>query len=202
MRTNRRKTNPKVRSGKVLRKNRTELSRHYWQTSQDETVIDRLRPGQGYRHYLTIADVRKFLEIVPNWDYHSQHLDAVILDDGGLNCMGWYNDGIIAVCAWERELTIDWDTSFVLEHVSVLDRLGVETEPIEDDPEGTWCYFDEKSIKGFQLMHIFLHELGHHVDRITTRSQKSPVRGEAFAETYALVEAEKLWDDYFQVFGW
>lgn len=201
MRPSQRKTSTKVRNGKVARKNRTELSNHYSQIRQAETVIDRLRPGEGYKHYLTIADVKRFLQILPDWTELSIGLDAVVLAEGG-DAMGWHWDGVVAVCAWEREYAVDWDTQFVDEHAVILDRLGVRHEPIEDDPDGRLCYFDDASIKGFQLMHILLHELGHHHDRMTTKSQARSARGELFAETYALKYADRLWDAYFREFNW
>ena len=201
MRRSQRKTGTKVRDGKVTRKNRTELSNHYSQVRQSETVIDRLRPGEGYRHYLTIADVKQFITILPDWSDLSVGLDAIVLAEGG-DAMGWHWDGVVAICAWEREYSIDWDTSFVAEHSPILDRLGVERELVDDDPDGTWCHFDDASIKGFQLMHILLHELGHHHDRMTTRSRASSARGEDFAESYAMRYADKLWDAYFREFNW
>ncbi len=201
MRRSQRKTGTKVRDGKVLRKNRTELSNHYSQVRQHETVIDRLRPGDGYKHYLTIADVRRFINILPDWHELSYGLDAIILDEGG-GAMGWHWDGIVAICAWERELDSEWDNEFVQQHVAILDRLGVEREPMPNDSEGTRCYFDESSIKGFQLMHVLLHELGHHHDRMSTRTKRSSARGETYAESYALRYSEQLWDAYFQVFNW
>jgi hypothetical protein len=201
MRSSQRKTGTKVRDGKVTRKNRTELSNHYSQVRQFETVIDRLRPGEGYKHYLTIADVRRFIGILPDWDELSAGLDAIILDEGG-GRMGWHWDGVVAVCAWERELASDWDNEFVEAHAAILDRLGVERKPMPNDPQGTLCYFDEPSIKGFQLMHILLHELGHHHDRMNTRSRRASARGEKYAESYSLKYAEKIWDAYFRVFNW
>jgi hypothetical protein len=39
--------------------------------------------------------------------------------------------------------------------------------------------------RAFQLIHIFIHELGHHHDRMTTRSKRDACRGEGYAETYA-----------------
>ena len=201
MRHSQRKTGTKVRNGKVTRKNRTDLSNHYSQVRQENTVVDKLRPGVGFKHYLTIGDVKRFLQLLPDWDELSVGLDAVILAEGG-DCMGWHWDGVVAICAWERQYTIDWDTSFVKQHEDILDRLGVERELVDGDPEGTWCYFDDQSIKGFQLMHILLHELGHHHDRMTTKTRVTSARGESYAESYANKYAERLWDEYFQHFNW
>jgi hypothetical protein len=184
-----------------MRKNRFDLSNHYSQVRQARPVIDRLRPGKGYKHYLTISDVRRFIGILPDWSVLSIGLDAIVLAQRE-DCLGWHWDGVVAVCAWEREYVLDWDATFVTEHRPVLERLGVQCEPIENDPHGTWCYFDDASIKGFQLMHILLHELGHHHDRMTTRSRLRSARGELFAESYALKYADRLWHAYFREFGW
>lgn len=201
MRLSQRKTGTKVRNGKVSRKNRTELSNHYSQVSQLEPVIDRRRPGAGYRHYLTINDVRRFIRLLPDWDELAVGLNAVILSER-TDCLGWHKPGLIAVCAWEREPVQDWDREFVEEHASVLARLGVSYEPIPGKPDGLLCGFDEASVKGFLLMHILLHELGHHHDRMTTRSRRNTARGESYAEEYALKYADRLWDDYFTEFNW
>ena len=201
MRSPQRKTGTKVRDGKVTRKNRTELSNHYSQVRQSETVIDRLRPGDGFKHYLIIDDVRRFIALLPDWNQLSVGLDAIVLDKGG-DGMGWHWDGVVAVCAWERHHTLDWDRCFVDDHAALLDRLGVHREPSKNGTDRIWCYFDDASIKGFQLMHILLHELGHHHDRMTTKSKRKAARGESFAETYALKYADRLWADYFQEFSW
>ena len=119
-----------------------------------------------------------------------------------VDALGWHWDGVVAVCAWERQHVLDWDTDFVNDHVEILKRLGVACDPDEEDPKRTRCHFNEASIKGFQLMHILLHELGHHHDRMTTKSQDQSSRGESFAETYALKYADRLWDAYFEEFNW
>ena len=201
MRSRPRKTGTKVKNGKVSRKNRTELSAHYSQTKQPHVVVDRQRPGEGFKHYLTISDVRRFIAILPDWNELSVGLNAIVLAERE-DCLGWCWNGMVAVCAWERELTLDWDTTFVVEHATVLDRLGVRFEAINDDSEGMWCHFDESSIKGFQLMHILLHELGHHHDRMTTKSQQNIARGESYAEKYANDYADRIWDAYFKEFNW
>lgn len=197
-----RKTGIKVRNGKVCRKNRTALSNHYTQVRQPEPVIDRLRPGKGYKHFLTIDDVRRFIGILPDWNLLSRGLDAIVLDEGHHRRMGWHRPGLVAVCAWERQPQVEWGTGFVQEHQRVLHRLGVNCEQSEVEPEWTWCDFDENSVKGFQLMHVLLHELGHHHDRMTTKSRRRASRGERFAENYANRYADRLWGDYFREFRW
>lgn len=150
---------------------------------------------------MTIADVRRFINILPDWEELSVGLDAIVLAEND-DCMGWHWEGVVAICSWEREVIQDWDKEFVEEHVEILDRLGVRLEPIENDPEGILCHFDEASVKGFQLMHILLHELGHHRDRMTTKSQENAARGEPYAEKYAIELADKMWESYFREFNW
>src|SRR5262249_30242284 len=130
----------------------------------------------------------------------SRGLNAVLLAPGRWNVAGWHRPGIVAVCAWERELQREWHADFVAEHRDVLDRLGVEQVPT--DPPWQIVKFTESSARGFQLMHVLLHELGHHHDRMTTRSQRDADRGEDYAEAYALRYAEPLWERYFRKFGW
>jgi hypothetical protein len=212
MRSVHRKTNPRVRDGKVQRKNRTAVSPHYSQTPQDRPIVDRQRPGEGYRHLLTKSQLYQFIDLLPDWAELSHGLNAVVLAPGDQRAMGWCGRGIVAICAWERELHGEWSVDFIADHRGVLDRLGVVIEPVFDDvedeqryrpnPDYQLCRFSETSARGFQLMHIFLHELGHHHDRITTRSQRSASRGEGYAEQYAHRYGEEIWASYFRVFGW
>ncbi len=51
-----------------------------------------------------------------------------------------------------------------------------------------------------QNLHILLHELGHHHDRITTRSRRRASRGESYAEQYARTYEERIWADYLRRF--
>ena len=53
------------------------------------------------------------------------------------------------------------------------------------DRGGGYDSWTEGQARAFQLLHVFLHELGHHHDLITTRRQLRGGRGEAYAERYA-----------------
>ena len=59
----------------------------------------------------------------------------------------------------------------------------------------------ESTVMAYQLLHIFLHELGHHHDRMSTRSQRRSSRGERYAEHYACAYEERIWQSYLRVFG-
>jgi hypothetical protein len=212
MRRQQRKTTPRVRDGKVQRKNRTDVSPHYSNTRLDRPAVVRQRPGQGHRHLLTKRQLYQFIDLLPDWEELSLGLKAVLLAPAERLTMGWYRPGVVALCAWEREVAVEWDVDFIEKHRHVLDHLGVPIEPVFDTPEDEECCrpnlffqvcrFTEASARGFQLMHVFLHELGHHHDRMTTRSRRCSSRGEGFAEQYANRYADRIWQEYFTLFGW
>ncbi|MCP3917300.1 MAG: hypothetical protein GY711_17275 [bacterium] len=200
MRYRSRKTTPKVRAGKIQRKNRPDLSPDIFPWIPGNPTIRRERPGAGHRHLLRVQDVERFLSLLPDWDELSSGLRGVLIAEAEEGTMGWHVPGTVSVCAWEREIEGYWTTGFVDDHRDVLERLGV---PCEQTHQGDYhVRWTETSARGFQLMHILLHELGHHHDRMTTRSQEDSSRGEDYAEQYALRYAERLWERYFEVFGW
>ena len=174
-----RKTAMKVQGGRALRKNNWRRDRDdLWIPRPDEVRIVREAPGYGLRHLVTVPQLRAFLERLPMWDEVAVGLRAVVLS-GDDHAMGWHNAGVIGLCGWERELW--WEDAhpwFLEEHEWILDRLGVE----RDGPQVRWT---EEQARDFQLLHVLPHELGHHRDRMTTRSQSRAARGEPFAERYA-----------------
>ena len=93
---------------------------------------------------------------------------------------------------------MDYDRDFYLNHQAVFQRLGVDTEKRK---RGFLCRFTEAQVKAYQLLHILLHELGHHHDRMTTRSQREAARGEDFAEQYALRYEQTIWERYVELFS-
>ena len=152
-----RKSAPKVRNGKTQRKNRTALTPYYSQTCQLYPAIDRQRPGPGYRHLITQKQLHQFIELLPDWEELSRGLDAVILAPGEENLLGWYRPRRVAVCAWEKNFKKEWHVDFIREHAAILERLGVEPEPIYDsafaeqfdrpDPCYELCKFTETSTR-------------------------------------------------------
>lgn len=58
----------------------------------------------------------------------------------------------------------------------------------------------EDQARAFQLLNVFLHELRHHHDLMTTRSGRETARGESYAEQFALELADEMRDDYLRVF--
>ena len=111
---------------------------------------------------------------------------------------GWHLPGVVAICAWPRALWVDYDQEFYAEHRGVFERLGVA---VEKRKGSVLCRFTEAQVKAYQLLHILLHELGHHHDRMTTRSRRDSARGEHFAEQYALRYEQTIWERYVEIFG-
>jgi len=161
-------------------------------------VIDRERPGPAYRHILRRRDVESFIEILPDWEELSESLDAIVLARGDPELHGYYLPGTIGICAWSRELAQTMSFQHFSNERPLLERLGV---PVEHRQHDVIVHFDEQTVRGFQLMEVFLHELGHHRDRMTTRRRWSCARGEPYAESYAVEYGERVWEGYRQAFN-
>jgi hypothetical protein len=192
-------TNPGVVAGKVQKKNRTTQSPTVYSPGVDRLAVYRLKPGFGYRHVLRQKDLTSFLELLPDRERLTQGLNVVVLAPGNERCDGWYRSGVVAVCAWERQLWREMTPMGYAEHRDLFERLEVPCEPLES---GDYlCKFTEPAIRAYQLLHILLHELGHHHDRMTTRSRLDACRGEGYAEDYAREYEQLLWTRYLSAFS-
>lgn len=196
-----RKATPKVVDGQVQKKNNPEGTANYYGTPPPALVIDRRRPGKGYRHVLKQRDIETFIGLLPEWAELSRGLNAIVLAPGGGRLDGYYGRGVVHVCAWEEGLWKEFkhDTDFFDAHEPIFRRIGVLMEPMEDGY--TLCKFTEAQARAYQLLHILLHELGHHHDRLTTKPQGRPNRGEPYAEAYALKHEAVIWGRYQEAFG-
>jgi len=59
--------------------------------------------------------------------------------------------------------------------------------------------FDRRTAAAYQLLHVFLHELGHHIDACAPL--RRGWRGEEYAEGWALRCADRIWAAYVTEFG-
>lgn len=194
-----RKTTPKVRGGKVQKKNRWVPTATYYNTPQPYPAFVKERPGPGFKHLIHKCDLEQFVDILPEWKELSKGLNAVVLAPGRGGCMGWHRRGVVGICAWDRELA--WEECldpFFHEHRGLLEKLNI---PYRPNGKYWTVDFDADRAKAFQLIHIFIHELGHHHDRMTTRSKANPARGEGFAEQYANLYENQIVDAYMDTFG-
>ena len=193
-----RRTSSKVVGGLVQRKN------NHVPTAQTGYVVDRVRPGKGYRHVLKKKDIHDFTDIVPDWVSASQGIESIVLDSGSDFQDGLYRHykregtGIILLSAWPEGLWVTQRRDYFEEHEWHYDRLGVVCERAGAD----WnCHFTETQARAFLLLHIFLHELGHHVDKLRSKKQNRMAGGESFAEAYANRVMEEIWHAYVEKFG-
>ena len=194
-----RRSTPRVVNGKVQRKNRSAETPNYYNVCFEQPVVDRRRPGAGYRHILRKDDVARFIRCLPDWNKLSAGLNAVVLAPGDSRADGWHRPGIVAVCAWSINLWQEWNLTGYNQHRDLLKRIGVTCEDIEAGC--VLCKFEPSTIRAYQLLHVLLHELGHHHDRMTTKSQRRSSRGEDYAEQYALRYEKLIWDQYLNEFG-
>lgn len=193
-----RKTNPRVIDGVVQKKHNHTPTSTYWNTPQAVPVIDKERPGPGYRHYLGKRDVLHFIELLPDWPELSKGLDAVLLARRRRGAEAWYDVGVVGICAWDEDPWSVVRPSYYDDHKLIFARLGVPCEP---KGKNYLCKFSEGTVRAYQLLHLFLHELGHHHDRMTSRRQRASGRGETYAEQYALRYEELIWARYFDEIG-
>ena len=223
-----RRTALRVRDGRVAKKNLWRLDpRDYRALPQSEIQLQRRRPREGSRHLITIKQLRAFIEGLPNWDEVAIGLNAIVLDDGDDDdgCMGWYQQGVVAICAWEHDLWWDLiEEPWIAAHQPILKRLDVTCRALTDDEASARVLegmdnilpaplraklaaytlkernfeilWTDAQARAFQLLHILPHELGHNHDRITSRQQRTLGRGEHYAERYANKVLEALWPSY------
>ncbi len=162
-------------------------------------LVDRQRPREGFKHVLRKEDIYRFLELLPDWNKLAVGLNAIVLAPGSEWADGYYyHCGVVHVCAWQEDLWTECSESYYQGHAEIFERLGV---PCDALPSGSFlCKFDEASVRAYQLLHILLHELGHHHDRMTSRSQKRTGRGEPYAEAYAFEHETIIWERFWKAF--
>ncbi len=193
-----RRSAPNVKAGKVQKQNNWALDPgDYYRVPQPLPVVDRRRPGGGYRHLLRRGDVERFIELLPDWEELSRGLDAVVLAPGSHYSYGYHRSGVVHVCAWPVHL---WDTTDIASYERdrpMLERLSVPAERRGREVLLRWTM---PTARAFQLLDVFLHELGHHHDQMTTRSRREAARGEPYAEEYARRHGQAIWEAYLDAF--
>jgi hypothetical protein len=203
-----RKTTPRVKDGRVQQKNRAATTAPDGYTLASSLQIIRHAPGPGRVHVVDEHDVRRFVGLLPDWPALGAGIHAIVLDRGRDGYDACYrHDGVIVICSWPEALTEEYILDHFEEHREVFDRIGVPydvvSEPAADGTEApryARCWFEPHTARDFLLMHVLLHELGHHEDRRTLR-RGGQNRGEAFAEAWALARERELWPRYRAAFG-
>ncbi|MEM6742657.1 MAG: hypothetical protein AAF676_02835 [Pseudomonadota bacterium] len=195
-----RKTNPKVVDGRARPKSRREPSPSLW--TVQALALERDRPGRGFRHVLTRRELLAFFDLLPDWLALSRGLLGVRLTarrDGADGLDTYCAEGaVISLAAWERDLTRTVAPAFFEAHRALFDRLGA---PCERHDGNRRLRFTVETLRAYQLMHVFLHELGHQQDCMSTRRRRAVGGGETYAEGWALKRVREVRDRYEAVFG-
>jgi hypothetical protein len=115
-------------------------------------------------------DVQTFIEAIPDFHRLCQRLERIVLacrnsaDDGVYEFYHREETGAIFLNAWPEDLWIDLNTWYFETHKETFLRLGVSHDRAE---KTVLCRFTEAQARAFTLLHVFMHELGHHYDGCT-----------------------------------
>jgi hypothetical protein len=148
-------------------------------------------------------DVQAFIDIIPDWHRFSERLERIVLAAHSHACDGAHEfyhreeTGAIFLNAWHEDLWIDLTVPYFESHEQIFVTFGVSYDRGEDC---ITCRFTEEQARAFMLLHIFMHELGHHYDRIHQKHRDSS-KGEDCAERFATSRFEQLFPMYVRVFG-
>src|SRR3954451_8535829 len=95
----------RVRDGRVAKKNHWAVDpRDYYARPQREIQIERVHPGPGYRHVVTVRQLRDFIELLPDWDELAAGLEAISIWSGNPDWLGMSNPGVVVITAWKQDL--------------------------------------------------------------------------------------------------
>ena len=126
-RTNKKKTTPKVKSGKVQRKNFRDVAI----IRPDSLKIYVEVPRIGFQHFLSTEDIREFIKIIPKWEMISKGLDEIVLakedpDDAD----GFYNadERKISISAWQQKIHKYCTLGYFRDHAEIFKILKIPCE--------------------------------------------------------------------------
>ncbi|PCJ18415.1 MAG: hypothetical protein COB02_10995 [Candidatus Cloacimonadota bacterium] len=192
-----RKVTPKVKNGLVQKKNNHSKTKGAYNHDGSELLIFKYKALKNYSHVVSVSDLHKFISIFPDFKKYSEGLHSIILDGSFHSPMGLCEIGVISLMAWEKDSFDDPDScpDWLEEHKDVLTTLGVEFSI-----ENKYSYFTKKTARDFMLIHVFVHEIGHHYDRWCTYSKNSFPGGEPFAENFANNLFDEIWPKYQDIF--
>jgi len=191
-----RRTATKVKDGRVRRKNRHRPTGH------GGYILDRESPGRGFRHVASKRDVQAFIDIIPDWHRYSERLERIVLASRSNSCDGAHEfyhreeTGAIFLHAWHEDLWTDLTIPYFDSHRQIFETLGLSYDRGEDC---VTCRFTEAQARAFMLLHVFMHELGHHYDRIHQKHLDSS-KGEDYAERFATSRFGQLYPAYVRAF--
>jgi hypothetical protein len=165
-----------------------------------ELRIPREQAGRGWKHVLDRGDVERFIALIDDWAVVGAGIHTIRLAEGSFG-FGYYRRSELAVRALPADRRVascylDQDAKDLL---SLLD-VPIERGECPDCRGNVETYtFSLEQARAWQLLDVFLHELGHHHDATTNR-RGSTVRGERFALRFAQERQRSMWPRYQRVF--
>ena len=181
----------------MQRKNRHQPTGH------EGYVLDRESPGRGFRHVVSKRDVQAFIDIIPGWEGLSERLERITLAARSDDCDGAHEffhreeTGAIYLNAWPEDLWVELRAGYFDSHQQIFERLGVSYDRMADI---VMCRFTAVQARAFTLLHVFMHELGHHYDKVHQKHLGAS-KGEDYAERFANSRFEQIYWQYVMVFG-
>jgi len=194
-----RRQTPRVKDGKVQRKNRTTLSPGFRNKPQDILTIERERPGPGYKHLLRKRDIGRFVGLLPEWEKLTRDLEAIVLVSGDSFLRGSHSTYAVYLCAWDRRIAVEWHKAYVQRHRSTLDRLHV---PVQRVPGARYSLeFTESSARRFQLLGVLFELLGRRYDAAARDFGSGPLGGAGAGARYVRQNENRVWTAFREEFG-
>jgi len=192
-----RRTSTKVVDGTVCTKSRFE------RTTVAGISIIKQPAGRGFTHVVSPAQLNKFIGIIPDWSSLSYRLQDILLVPGHLDYFGYHttyrrrNTAMIALHAWPKDLWRPLPSGFFRYHRPIFDALGVVYQVRLHEVD---CQFTVPQARAFSLLHVFLHEIGHHQDWLRRRGQRLPGK-ETYADDFANSYLDLLLPRFKEIFG-
>ena len=204
MRNVSRTTTPRVKNGKVQRKNRTQNTELAGLLDNSRFNVIRFKPDGPYFHPVRQPEVYRFVELIPDWTQISKGLSACVLNKDGDDVQqgASYERSYHAIWIdpFPKSLSTIWSHAFFTAHKTFVERLGARVEFAESSSNIT-IHWTESQARAWQLLHLFLYELKVHAEYITLAKNRRFEHSNSVAEAYAFQTAEIIWDPYESEFG-
>ncbi len=191
-----RRTSTKVINGVVSPKNREDA------TDPRPYEIIRKPAGRGFRHVVSAGQLEQFISIIPAADELLEGVERIVLG-GGDSAFGWHyrshrrKVAEIELCAWPKSLWAPMSLWYFRLHQRYFDAFNVGYS-LDERP--IVCRFNTAQARAFSLLHVFLHELGHHHDWKHRRGDYLPGE-EPYADEFAFRYLDQLLPLYREKFG-
>ena len=200
-----RKTTPKVKDGRVQRKNRTDESEYLALVEGRTFSVIKHRAKDGYHHALRLPEVYRFVELIPDWPTMSKGLSALGLDAYGSDEQtdtGYAPRSYRSI--WMRpfpnSMQTIWPRDFYDAHAEFIDCLGPDIVAGQNAGAIT-VFWTSGQAKAWQLLHLFLYDLNVHAQFMKSGQKVRSPHDNETAEAYAFKTAQLLLPKYEKVIG-